>query len=186
MAGVPVVSAAGIQNQTYRRARWALVSCAMMVPATGCMTFQAPQPERFEVRSTGLDVLEIVYLAAPEAADGGGSVTRLTLFGSGMMRLREGTSPRVLDGFAADTDHPNWQDVRENRLNASMEAMTSVFQRFVDLGLVYPPRRHPRRPSEPGFPLVRVVGKIQGRPVHRILHEPELIDLVEVLIETIR
>ncbi len=150
----------------------------------GCAYFGTSRPLEFAVQSSALDVLEVIYAPAPENPRFR-TPLRMTLFGSGSILLRRGTSPRVMDGFSADIDSPSWQDYHENRLNTSMEEMAEVFQRFVDLGLVYPIRRQPGLPASLPFPLVRVVGKIDGNPVNRIVTEPELVGLIESIIQAV-
>lgn len=159
--------------------------CGLLVLALalcgGCLLPGRSRPLQFTITSAGLDVLEILYLPGPQHPVFPAPI-RLTLFGSGSATIREGFSPRVMDSFSTDIAHPAWNDYRENQFHTDMQTMTAIFQRFIDKGLIYPIRRQPRPPQPQAFPMVRVVGKIDGNPVHRLVFEPELVALIESLI----
>ncbi len=163
-----------------RRAGWALPFLAGMLVMPGCRLFRSNEPLRFSVQSTALDALEILYIPDPASGE---PPARMTLLGSGHVNLRRGLSPRVMDAFSAEVDHPDWHHYREDSLSVSLEEMKAVFQRFVDLGLFLPSAQAIPQPETP-FPVVRITGRMNRHRVHRRVTEPVLIQLIESIMTT--
>lgn len=160
-------------------------SLCCLLSVAGCARFGAPRPLSFRVGSSGLDIVEVLYLPAPDHPDIQ-APSRLVLFGSGRIKLVSGTSPRVVDGFSIALEDPRWDDYRESAVNLSMTEMTALFQRLVNAGLVYPLRKPPKPPPGHDLPVVRAAGKIGGNSFNRVVFEDDLVFLFEHIITSVR
>lgn len=149
----------------------------------GCATAQNVREgtlrgQTFEVKTSSLDWLEIAY--TPRRGDPDFSMPcRLSLFGSGEMVFRTGRSPQVWDDFSTKVEDPYWNDLRLERAHIGEEAMTKLFQSLVDAGVVPPALGHMKMGDAPKPPMVKIRGKINGKPVARMVDNRTVVTLVE-------
>ncbi len=148
----------------------------------GCALFRPARPERFQVESSALDTLDILYIPDTETPRFK-FPARLTFFGSGQIRLRSGLSPQVMDSFASDPTHPHWNHYHEDNAGVRPEEITVIFQRLVDAGMVYANITGPKNPDPLGLPRLQIAGKINGHKIIRTTENPEMIAIVEHILD---
>ena len=160
-----------------------LPAAALLLCAAGCADTDANgvlRHEQFEVRGSGLDWLEVVYIPVP-GDDRFPRPVRLSLSGSGSVSVKSGFSPLVLDDFATDSSHPFWSDIVADRTALSPEEMRKSFQTFVDNGLVAIP--DPRPEEEQSLPRIRYTGTIGTEKIRYATDNAVLVELVERALE---
>lgn len=148
----------------------------LVLASPGCAL---TQPKRFTVRESSLNWVEIVYMGTNQPA----STARISLIGNGNIQMRSGTSPRVLDDFAADTAHPNWNDYRQQEVQLPAAEMRQIFQSLVNRGAYDPEPK--RAPDDPLLPMARLNGRLDGDLFFRHTTEPGLIEVVSSLMTLI-
>ncbi len=99
--------------------------------------------DRFVVRSSALDYMQIIRSHIPHGADRPETL-RLDLTGSGYLQLTAGRSERVRSGFWQESSSPDWSDWRRDYVVLSPARTLAYFQAFVNAGIF---DRRPR--SEP-------------------------------------
>ena len=95
----------------------------------GCLYhFEHPY---FAVPQSGLNwvVIRQLYVA------GNRQHINLRIDGNGIVVVKEGTSPLVINSFAHNTDSAHWDDIREHRFQLPPEETNMIFQNLVNSGL---------------------------------------------------
>ena len=96
---------------------------------TGCLYhFEHPY---FSVPQSGLNWVVIRQLYVT----GNRQHINLRIDGNGMVSLKEGTSPLIINPFASNTDSAHWEDIREHRFQIPPEEANLIFQDLVNKGL---------------------------------------------------
>jgi hypothetical protein len=85
----------------------------------------------FTVKESGLNWVEIRHYTISSKTHR----VRVRIDGSGIVTVREGTSPLVGNPFASDVNNERWEDIRERRLTIPREEAQFLFQTMVDNGL---------------------------------------------------
>ncbi len=86
---------------------------------------------KFEVKESGLNWVEIrQYTIGPHTQR-----VRVRIDGSGIITVREGSSPLVGNPYAHDVNNAQWADIRESRVTIPREEANLLFQTLVDRGL---------------------------------------------------
>lgn len=153
-----------------------ITGCFSPEDATGRLRHRSMQ-----VELSGLDWIEAFYYPTdndPLIKD----PCRLSIFGSGEMIFKTGRSPQIWDSFSTQVDDPNWNDIYSDRLHLSQEEMESIFQEFVDKGLV-PQNVYTRSAGEIKKPNVRFIAQIGREKVRRVTDNVYLVKLVEAVME---
>jgi hypothetical protein len=156
----------------------ALVTLALLT-AGGPLGCALTKPKRFSVSSSSVNWVEIVYLGTNQPS----SMARISLIGSGSIQLRRGNSPRVLDDFAGNTAHPNWDDYKQDELNVSSAEIRQVFQALVNRGVCDKEPKHPE--GSPVLPMAKLNGRLDGERFFRHTTEPDLLEVVTRLLALI-
>lgn len=159
----------------------AIPALVVLMVSGGCTLFRAKGPERFRVEGSSLDSLDIRYNPDPENSRFQ-IPARLTIFGSGQIRLRSGLSPQVMDSFASDPTHPHWNHYYEDNAGFRPEEIRDLFQRLVDAGMVYSNITGPKRQEALELPNLQMAGKINGHKIVRFTDDPEIVGIVENLL----
>jgi len=103
------------------------VSLASLV--SGCLYhFENPY---FTVKESGLNWVVIRQLYVT----GNRQHINLRIDGNGMVVLKEGTSPLIINSFASNTQSEHWDDIRDHRFTLPPEDVNSIFQNLVNSGL---------------------------------------------------
>ena len=132
------------------------------------------------MEGSGLDNVSFLY--QPAAADARFPwPCRLELYGTGAAVLRTGPSPQVVDAFARNVEDSAWNAFVEERLDFTPGQMRTVFQVFVDEGLV--PSRAVRE-TGPERPLLQCAGTLGREKFVRITRNRALVDAFEDFLET--
>lgn len=136
------------------------------------------QGERFEVRGSSLDWMEIAYTPRDNDPDID-LPCKLSLYGSGEIVFTTGRSPRVWDDFSQKIDDPDWNDVRQDRRHIGDEAMRSVMQDFINAGIAPPTWGRMTTGEAAKPPMVRIRAKINGKSIFRVTDNRKVVRLVE-------
>lgn len=161
-----------------------LCAAAALLLAAGCASPVDPDGrlvhKAFEVRGSGLDWMEFVYVPAPDSA-AFAHVCRLELYGSGLARLRTGPSPQVRDDFASDPSDPHWNDLVVETLAMTPDEMRGVMQVFVDEGVV---ATYPAKASSGRLPSVSCGGTVNAEKFRLVTDNAALVGTVEDFLGT--
>ena len=155
---------------------FATTGCLSPVDSTGRLRHRS-----MEVELSGLDWIEVSYYPAdndPLVKD----PCRLSLFGSGEVIFKTGRSPQIWDSFSEQVSDPNWNDVYSDRMHLSQEEMESVFQAFVDEGLI-PQKVYTRSAGEVKKPYVKFAAQVGREKVRRVTDNMYLVVLVQESLE---
>ena len=129
----------------------ALIGLAIV--AVGCRSLRE---DRFVVRPSSLDYLQIVRTQIPHGAERPETL-RLDLTGSGYLQLTAGRSERVRTGFWQESQSQDWGDWRRDYVVLSPARTLAYFQAFVNAGVFdRPPRRPPQQ--EPDLAVLMAIG----------------------------
>jgi len=107
----------------------------------GCQHFFEIEDPFITVKESGLNWVEIRQYQLT----GRQQRVRVRIDGNGIVSVKEGTSPLVGNPFAADTNHQQWDDIRESRFSIPAAEATLVFQRLVDSGMFVKPEHFQKR-----------------------------------------
>jgi len=100
-----------------------------VVSLMGCMYhFEHPY---FTVKQSGLNWVSIRQLHLT----GTRQHIHLRMDGNGIIVVREGTSPLIVNSFAHNIDSAHWDDIREHRFQLPPEDVNMIFQNLVNNGL---------------------------------------------------
>lgn len=146
----------------------------------GCFTTNKDPHRYFTVDASPLDWLEIVYNPGDDDPTWE-HPCRISIFATGMIMLRTGRSPLVMDEFSTETENVYWQDFYQDRISLDKDEMDALLQAFVDRGLFIKEFRKPP-PVQARPPIVKFNGIISGDKIWRIASEPELVRLVQVIL----
>lgn len=155
---------------------FATTGCFSPVDDTGRLRHRS-----MDVELSGLDWIEVSYYPSdtdPLVKD----PCRLSIFGSGEVVFKIGRSPQIWDSFSDQIADPNWNDIFSDRMHLSQEEMESVFQAFVDEGLV-PQRVYTKRAKEVEKPYVKFAAQVGREKVRRVTDNKYLVELVQEALE---
>ena len=100
-----------------------------MVSLTGCLHhFEHPY---FTVPQSGLNWVVIHQLYVT----GNRQHINLRIDGNGIVVVKDGTSPQVINPFASNIDSARWDDIRERSFQLPPEEVNGIFQNLVNKGL---------------------------------------------------
>ena len=137
-----------------RTATGLLLLLAGMGTAPGCATVRE---DRFVVRASSLDYLQIVRTHLPHGANRPETI-RLDLTGSGYLQLTAGRSERVRSGFWQESTSPDWSDWRRDYIVLSPARTLAYFQAFVNAGVFDKPARNQEQPQDPDIVVLIAIG----------------------------
>jgi hypothetical protein len=152
------------------------MAVVLFIGVTGCATLE---PKRFDVNESSLNFIEITWLSTNQPM----KFTRISLLGNGNILLRRGASPRVLDSFAADLEHPDWNDYHEQTCMLTAREMHQIFQAFVNRG-IYDEEPKPL-PGTPKLPMAKIFGRLNTKDFFRHTIDPDLLEIVTSLLTLI-
>lgn len=157
----------------------------VLLAASGCVSPTDEQGrlrhKQFEVEPSGLDWIEIAYYPAkndPKVK----FPCRLSIFGAGEVEFKTGRSPRLWSSFSDKVDDPYWNDLYSDRMHLPKDEMLSVFQAFVDEGIV-PKDLFTRKTEAVKPPYVNISAQIGREEVRMATDNKFLVGLVEEAIE---
>jgi hypothetical protein len=153
----------------------ALALASLGLVSAGCALFSSENTHPV-IRESPFNWLEIDYLQGH-----GKSPVRLSLLGMGNIRMKRGVSPLVKDDFAHDAANIHWNDIQTDQINLDPADLRSLFQAFVDRGVLDKP--NPDFPTSTGCPVARIRGALNGDSFERVAAEPELTGYVAELIQ---
>lgn len=103
--------------------------CCLAAALAGCQnTMENPF---FGVKESGLNWVEIRQYTVGTRTQR----VRVRIDGSGIVTIREGTSPLVGNPYANDAANAQWADIRESRVTIPREEAALLMQTLVDRGL---------------------------------------------------
>ena len=109
----------------------------------------------------------------------------LRIDGNGIVTVREGSSILVTNPFASSSSDPNWNDIRETRINIPREDVIPMFQLLVDNGLF---ERRSKKDSvftnEAIFVSANIQNKTCGSEDDVFGSDPELAEHLKILVQT--
>jgi len=152
------------------------VAAAIAVACGGCALFGAGD-RRPTIGESQLNWLEIRFL--PGA---GQPPVQLSLLGTGNIHIRRGTSPRIDNEFSQAVAAENWQDLHADVINIDPSDMRTVFQSFVDRGVLREPDKDFAASISRGVPQARIIGILDSEKVARMAAEPELVGFIRDLL----
>ncbi|MDD2598010.1 MAG: hypothetical protein PHO37_02125 [Kiritimatiellae bacterium] len=130
----------------------------------------------FKVDESGLNWLEIYHKQIS-----GKKLVRVRIDGNGVIKVKEGTSPLVGDGFAHDNSHENWEDIRDYRLTVSREETNRIFQELVNNGLFLEQKKSDDSPEGTA---IMAFGNIQNHTVYATVYDSDLYEHLNALVLT--
>jgi hypothetical protein len=158
----------------------------LVIVFTGCRYSPVDQPY-FTVEKSGLNWVEIRQYET----GGRQQRIRMRIDGNGIVTIRDGTSALVGNTFAANINHENWEDIRENRITIPEEDTLLIYQSLVDAGLFYRPQVIPYVTEVPTLStnetsLVYVTANINNKTVGSSdpVAEPKLLERLKLIILT--
>jgi hypothetical protein len=145
------------------------LAVVLIIGATSCTLFQ---PKHIIVTDSALNWVEITYLGTNLPS----TMIRFSLVGSGSLQMRSGSSPRVLDDFASNTAHPNWDDFKLVEINLAPDKMKQIFQALVNRGVL---EKEPRANRKlPVLPMAKISGRFNRERFFRHTNAPEILEVV--------
>jgi len=146
-----------------------------LLTAAGCTSLFPPEPP-VEVSESQLNWLTIRY--RPLAADH--PPCRIEIVGAGYLQFIQGESPLVVDDFAVDTEHYQWNNLTQEKLGMTPAEARRMLQQFVDAGLLGEPRQ--LRETAPGASgIASCRWRINNQPGGCVTSNPDLTRLVEII-----
>jgi hypothetical protein len=150
-----------------------ILTLAALVLANGCFDPFHSNPY-FEVEDSGLDWLEIYNKEVP-----GKRLVRVRIDGSGIVKIREGTSPLVGDEFAKDNTHEHWEDIRDYQITIPRDEALRIFQGLVNNGLFLEQKK---KEDSPENDVIMAFGNIKNHTVYATIYEPVLHEHLKSLV----
>jgi len=141
-----------------------LISTALLLCA-GCFNPFFTNPH-FQVKESGLNWIEILSKPIP-----GETLSRVRIDGSGIVKVRSGTSPLVGDSYAKDPTNTSWFDVYNEQITIPRDEVVRIFQELVNNGLFVEQKQ---RDDSPTNHFIRVSGNIDNHTVGSIIFDPVL------------
>ncbi len=140
-------------------------TAAALLLCAGCFNPFFTNPH-FTVQESGLNWIEIYSKKVP-----GPTLARVRIDGSGIVKVRSGTSPLVGDAYAKDPANESWEDIRNAQLTIPRDEVVRIFQELVNNGLFVEQRQSDDSPTDH---LIRVSGNIDNHTVSAIIYDPVL------------
>lgn len=162
-----------------KRGRMLLAMLVLGWCAAGCAMFGDDDTKLIHVQESQMNWLDVIYTSGA-----GQPATRLSLMGSGHLRIQQGTSPLVIDDFSREVKNKHWNDVHADQFNVTPEEVRNLFQAFVDRGVMRKPCQDFTGAAERGAPFARIVGTLDNTAIARDVVEPELLCVIQDLIKT--
>ena len=134
-----------------------------------------------EVELSSLDWIEVAYFPVAENPVIKGPC-RLSLFGVGEVIVKTGRSPQLWDSFSTKVTDPYWNELFTDRMHLPPDEMQTVFQAFVDEGLI-PARTFTRRTKNLKPPYVNISAQVGMEKIRTATDNPFLVGLVEESLE---
>ncbi len=134
-----------------------------------------------EVELSSLDWIEVAYFPTAEHPTIKGPC-RLSLFGVGEVIVKTGRSPQLWDSFSTKVTDPYWNELFTDRMHLSHDEMQTVFQAFVDEGII-PAGTFTRRTENLKPPYVNISAQVGMEKIRTATDNPFLVQLVEESLE---
>ncbi len=134
-----------------------------------------------EVELSSLDWIEVAYFPIEENPTIKGPC-RLSLLGVGEVIVKTGRSPQLWDSFSTKVGDPYWNELFTDRMHLPQDEMQTVFQAFVDEGLI-PARLFTRRTENLKPPYVNISAQVGMEKIRIATDNPYLVQLVEESLE---
>lgn len=144
-----------------------------LVLANGCFDPFYNEPY-FKVEDSGLNWLEIYNKQVT-----GKHLVRVRIDGSGIVNIREGTSPLVGDAFAKDNTNERWADIRDYQLTIPREEALNIFQGLVNNGLFLEQKKSEDSPDND---IIMAFGNIENHTIYSTIYEPGLYEHLKSLV----
>lgn len=155
-----------------RRRLWLALG---LLAAAGCASLYPPQAP-MEVSDSQLNWLTIRY--RPLATNR--PPCRIEIVGAGYLQFIQGESPLVVDDFAVDTEHYQWNNLTQEKLGMTPAEARRMLQQFVDAGLLGEPRQ--LRETAPGASgIASCRWRINNQPGGCVTSNPDLTRLVKII-----
>lgn len=144
---------------------------------TGCQNFM--DNPYFTVKESALNWVEVRQYTIAERTQR----VRVRIDGSGIVTVREGTSPLVGDPFASNVNHERWEDIRESRITIPREDAQFLFQTMVDKGLFVEQKKPKDEDIKKGA--VYVSANIQCKTTSSSdpVTDPDLLDHLKMIVQ---
>ncbi len=145
-----------------------------------CLTFLSGCFDPFEmnpyfaVEDSGLNWLEIYSKQVS-----GKKLTRVRIDGSGIVKIKTGTSPLVGDAFAKDNTHEQWEDVYIDQITIPREEAARIFQELINNGLFLDQTTSDDSPEDD---IIMAFGNIQNHTVYETIYDPVLHEHLKSLV----
>ncbi len=149
------------------------LSTVALTLVIGCFNPFFTNPH-FRVEESGLNWIEVYSKQIP-----GAQLTRLRIDGSGIVKVRSGSSPLVGDSYAKDPANASWEDIRNSQLTIPRQEVVQIFQELVNNGLFVEQKMQDDSPSNH---LIRVSGNIDNHTVNAIIFDPVLHEHLKSLV----
>lgn len=147
------------------------------VGGSGCSMFSS-ENKTPHIRESQLNWLEVCFLPGM-----GQPPVKLSLLGSGNIRIRRGSSPQIKNDFSQDVTSAKWNDVSEDQINVLAAEMRDIYQAMVDRGLLLEPDKDFILSASRGVPQATITGSLNNDRVARVAVEPELVGYINSLIK---
>ncbi len=148
----------------------------LAVAVSGCSMFPGPDPA-MRVCDSQLNRLEIQYL--PGLGD---PLVRLSILGSGYLRIQRGVSPLVTNDFSQNVICSQWGDIQVDQINLQPAEALMIFQTLVDRGLLREPDKAFQSTAQRGGATAIITGTLNNEAIARNAIEPELLGYIRHLI----
>lgn len=161
-------------KSSIRSIRSLLLLSVLAALAVGCSPYWYKSPEKFTVRNTRFNKVEIRYQASEEAPR-----IRCEMKNNGYIQVLEGHSVTVGDDFNIEYDKPTFSDVRKYTYSMSPEMFRETLQVLVNAGLL---EDNPADEDDPIYPKVLVCADINSSRIEKFTADPELIATIRMFL----
>jgi len=128
----------------------------------------------FTVEDSGLNWIEIYNKQVS-----GKKLTRVRIDGSGIVKIRTGTSPLVGDAFAKDNTNEHWEDIRNDQITIPREEAMKILQGLVNNGLFLEQKKDDDSPEDE---VIMAFGNIENHTVYSTIYDPDLHEHLKSLV----
>lgn len=150
-----------------------IISITVLTLISGCFDPFYNNPY-FAVEDSALNWLEIYNKQASSK-----KLTRVRIDGSGIVKIKTGTSPLVGDAFAKDSTNAQWEDIRNDQITIPRDESVRIFQGLVNNGLFLEQKKNDDSPEDD---IIMAFGNIGNHTVYSTIYDADLHEHLKSLI----
>lgn len=140
---------------------------------SGCALFGPDVPP--VVGDSQLNSLQVTYTPAQKDYD----PVYVNIITTGYIHMKKGKSPRVRNSFSHEVDHPDWNNIREEKIGVPPDVARAWMQKFFNAGLATEGKKASKRAKDPLFGkemgVARFVAQLDRDKYFAVTDNPDLI-----------